>query len=190
MNTFNFPKKYSVIIVSVITAVMPIISSILLISVYKTSNLYILIGVLLSIPNILAVKYQQFFKLTQNVNLVILLFIVLLCSENLWYSILNQHRVDLSLQLLILLLSLAFAAVLQLLTIISESEDNKDGSLLIDLTKNIGGLNLAIAFSVGLILCNLIMLWLPNIASLGFLKEKMLARGVIPPMTLTLFFGG
>ena len=181
--------NYLRIIALATAACIPIFSSFLLVNVYQTSGFFVLLGVLFAVPTLLSIKIQRLLNVAQQVNLILLLAIVLLCSENLWSALLNQQPLNLSLQLLILLLSLLYAAAIQLLRITDEKLQ-RDSSMVQELERVLGGQNLAIAFSIGLILCNLLLLWLPNATFLQFLVPKILQRGIIPPITITLFFWG
>jgi|GEM_PF-3273522 len=174
----------------VIAFLIPVLSSILLANVFSASySMFIALGLFLAMPTILSIQWQQFWRIAEQANLVILLAIVLLCSQILWVALLNANSIDASLQLFILLLSLLYAANLQLLKTLADAPETEQ-FMIDNVAKVLGGQSLVISFSVALIICNLLLLWLPTIPGIEFLVEKLLNRGIIPPITLTLFLWG
>ncbi len=176
---------------SVIGLIVPIASFFLLSKTLSPPALWVMMGVLLGLPSGLSLFMPRFNKWAQLSSTIALIAIVVIASADLWHALLNQVQADLSFQLLSLILALLIAAVLQLTQLLySVTEDEMKVHDLTD--KALSGPSLVISFSIGLILTSLMLSWMQTteIALMSSISPKFLTRGVIPPLTLTLFFWG
>ena len=163
----------------------------LLTQILSWSYYWILLGFIFSIPNILSLLRVHYYRINFLSNLLALFLIVCVASVLLWQALLNGQRVDLSINLLILILALVIAATQQLLWLNYNSTTDKT-SLHKIIEQALPTPPVINTFCIALIIADMCIAWLSvsDSAIVSQLAIKFLQRGIIPPITLTLFFWG
>lgn len=175
----------------VLCALIPVLCFALLYTARGWSPLWLLLGGMAGLPSLLCVWRSLFYRWAMLANIGALFLLVLIASADLWRSLLTGQDTDLSTHLLVLILALILAASNQLLHLHSTSP-SASPSLNELVEDTLKGPAIAIAFCIGLIFCDLLMTWLQigEYPLFDVITPKLLDRGVIPPITLTLFFWG
>ncbi len=177
-------------IVLIICAITIPICFALLTQVLSWSYNWILLGLILSLPNILSLWRANYYSISLLTNLLALILIVFIASALLWQALLNGQRVDLSINLLILILALIIAASHQLLLLNQNTIIDTSLHKLIEQVLPIPPVINTLC--IALIITDICIAWLSvsDSAIVSQLAIKFLQRGIIPPITLTLFFWG
>ena len=163
-----------------------------------------LLGAALALPSILALAQRAWpkglarlpligapgaaLRAAQGASLGGLLILVTGATWDLWAELLSGERVDASLHLLILLLSLCLALVHQALRALdAAAAKNKQVSDLLE--SALRGPPILAMLCLALLLGGAFLAYL-YASQAGVLAPKLLERGVIPPITLSLFIWG
>ena len=162
----------------------------LLTNILPYSTTLIILGVVFALPSFVAINQYRLYHFALTINLVALMLLIILASSYLWQSILGHTEIDLITTLLMLILILVLALIWQLLSInFPQNIEQMNFNELINNARKHP--SVLITFSIGLILCDLLMLGLsllPN--DFNYIALKIIDRGIIPPITLTIFFWG
>ncbi len=174
-----------------ICATLPTLAFVLLLQALHRPMAWIIAGILLGVPGMLALRYRQFHAWVLPANTTAIMLVVVIASFNLWQSLLAGERADLSLHLLALLLSLVLAITQQLL-ILANHGGNADAGVNDLIEESLRGPSITIGLCIGLILADLFLtvLHTSQLEIFTTLAPKFLQRGYIPPLTLTLFCWG
>lgn len=111
MNNADFFAKISLFI----SAIAIIVCFVLLTQLLNWHFVFILFGILLALPNFIVLAKTAYYRIGLTSNMVALCIVVLLASVLLWQALLNDTRIDLSANLLVLILALVIALAQQLL---------------------------------------------------------------------------
>lgn len=162
---------------------------VLLISVFSYAIVLLPLGIIFAIPNFLAINKYRLYRFALTTNLVALMTLVILASAHLWQNILNHTNIDLISALLMLVLILVLALIWQLLSInfTQDSQKMNWNELINHIRKQPSVL---IAFSIGLVITDFLMLSLSLLPDFSYISAKIIDRGIIPPITLAIFFWG
>ncbi len=149
----------------------------------------IVFGFIFALPILIGFFGKKYHRVALMINLLALAALVLLASITVWQSVLLGQTLDLSLNLLLLLLILVLGLIWQLLAInISQNNDNRLNALVYRARKIPSAL---IMLVIALALSDLLLLLLSILPDgFAYFVNKIIGRGIIPPLTVTLFFWG
>lgn len=187
MKKISYLTKISLII----SAVMTIACFALLIQLLNWHIAFLLLGVILAMPSVMALFKASYYRSSFSSNLFALCLVVFLASALLWQALLSDGRVDLSANLLILMLALIIASVQQLLWLNNKPVPDKI-SLQKQIEQALSPPPIVNTLCIAVIMTSVVMAWLfsVNHPILSIIATKFLDRGIIPPITLSLFFWG
>lgn len=150
------------------------------------------IGVsILSIPGILAIQHERWIRLSYWSTLIALLIVIIGTSVNLWQDLLQANSMTLVNHLLTLLFGLLLSSALQM-HLIRFSNAEGEHTISEKIQTIFQGPSLIISLIIGMIIVNIVLIFLNNAENsiLNVIATKFLTRGIIPPLTLLLFFWG
>lgn len=187
MNNADFFAKISLFI----SAIAIIVCFVLLTQLLNWHFVFILFGILLALPNFIVLAKTAYYRIGLTSNMVALCIVVLLASVLLWQALLNDTRIDLSANLLVLILALVIALAQQLLWL-NYRPDLSKTSLQKQLENALFAPSIINTLCIAVIVVGAFMAFLSSteIGWLDVVAIKFLDRGIIPPITLSLFFWG
>lgn len=149
------------------------------------------IVILLSVPSAMALNKPHLIPLSYWTTLLTLLAVILSTSVNLWQNLLQGQNILLVNHLLTLLFSLLLASALQM-HLIRFNKPNHEQSSSEKVQRLFQGPSLIISLIIAMILVNILLIILhsANEGIFVLIANKFLTRGIIPPLTLLLFFWG
>ncbi len=155
-----------------------------------TSIGWILVA-LLSLPNLIALKKNDWIKVSYWTTLTALLVAIIGTSFNLWQVLLQGNKIELANHLLALLFGLLLSSALQM-HLIRFSKSDTELSITERVSKIFQGPSLIISLVIAMIIVNVTLIFLNNFDNeiIKIIGAKFLTRGIIPPLTLLLFFWG
>lgn len=169
--------------------------------VLGAAGLWFALGLLLAAPTVVSLRSPSWLGAARAASLVGLLAIVVGATADLWTQLLNQQRVDASLHLLVLALGLLLAVGHHLLQILGDGSPERENSASALLEAALRGPPITAMLCLSLVLGGAVLAYLYAFTGaiseaaeqanlILALKPKLLERGVIPPITLTLFLWG
>ena len=172
-----------------VCVIVPTFCLLLLTLALGWSYYWIVAGIVLSLPVALTIFQQRYYQLALISNMLALIAIVVIASVDVWQSVFNDVSLKLPLYLLVLLLGLMLATTQQLLLLkfrpaVATAQINTLIAYALRAPSSI------LCLCMALILTDLVLTWLHNTEALQYIAIKFIERGVIPPITLTLFFWG
>ena len=175
-----------------ISAIIPIVCLGIIANAFNWTYLITLLGVILAIPSVFALLKNSYHQLALHGQTTALVLITVIVSSSLWSSILNDIRPNISDHLLVLLLALVVAATQQLILLQRRTTIESTTSLNNEIENVLRGPPVVISFCVALIACGLTLTWLQatDISFIVSIAPKFIQRGIIPPITLSLFYWG
>ena len=150
-----------------------------------------IIVAVLSLPGIIALSKDNWIKISYWSTLCALLIVITGTSVNLWQNLLQGKTIELANHLLTLLFSLLLSTALQMHLIRFDKADN-ELSISDKVSRLFQGPSLFISLIIAMIIVNTVLIMMHN-ADTGLMQmiaTKFLTRGIIPPLTLLLFFWG
>ena len=182
--------KTSTQAILLISALIPIICFALLGTTLGIGILPLVLGVILGFPSAFSIKNQEFASYALYANSLALALIVGISTWDLW-DLLEGARPNMSIHLLSLSLALILGALQQVLLIhFAKPTEELSPSELIG--ESLRGPSVFLSLMLSLITTNFLLVWLSTFEDgfIGSLSQKLLERGIIPPLTLLAFFWG